>query len=164
MNLPRHLDFTDLQPLLLDCLKAGGEATFAVTGTSMFPFFMCRRDSVVLTACDPETLRVGDIPLYLRANGQAVLHRLAAVTENGFTMNGDGHKALESGVAKSAVVGVTTAVIRKGKRRKIGAARYRIYAFFWRHTRWCRRPLILFCWAVYGRASYRKWNKPQPKL
>ena len=54
----------ELSPLITGLIEDGTDVRFTVTGVSMRPLLYNRRDSVVLTACDPQLLKKRLIPLY----------------------------------------------------------------------------------------------------
>ena len=62
-------------PLMKEALSLGRSVRFSPKGISMLPMLRQGRDSVVLSPA-PERLRKYDIPLYIRENGQYVLHRI----------------------------------------------------------------------------------------
>ena len=67
----------DLAELITLQLEKGGRAKLTVTGFSMRPMLHERRDSVVLIPVR-QRQSAGDVILYLRENGQYVLHRIIA--------------------------------------------------------------------------------------
>ena len=70
------LSLEELSPILNSLLEQGQTVTLQVTGISMMPLWMHRRDQVVLEHCQEGSLKNGDIVLYRRENGQYVLHRI----------------------------------------------------------------------------------------
>lgn len=60
MTLDRKLtklDSEKLHPILQSTLEQQWDISLPVTGNSMQPLWMHNRDSVVLTSCDPYTLK-----------------------------------------------------------------------------------------------------------
>ena len=49
---------------LLPMLEESRKAVFTVSGMSMWPFICHGRDQVIVTACDPQMLKIGDIILF----------------------------------------------------------------------------------------------------
>ena len=76
-----EVSFAELMPIIEDAFSQGLSVTLPITGNSMRPLFRHKRDSVVLSACDPYSLKRGDVPLYQRENGQYVLHRIVRVKQ-----------------------------------------------------------------------------------
>jgi len=145
-QIQREVAFAELMPLIEDSFRQGLSVTLPVTGNSMRPLFRHKRDSVVLSTCDPYFLKRGDVPLYRRDNGQYVLHRIVRVDEDTYTLTGDAQGELEVGLPKQNVVAVMTGFIRKGRvidcRRNFG---YRIYVAVWMCLR-PLRPLLVRAW------------------
>jgi hypothetical protein len=104
----------ELYPIIREVTEAGGEIELTVTGDSMRPLFK-HKVSRVRLGCANE-LAIGDIPLYRRDNGAFVLHRIVGIEDGTYTMCGDAQWQLERGVPRSAVVAVTVAYSRDGKR------------------------------------------------
>ena len=130
-HLEREVSFAELMPLIEDSFEQGLSITLTVVGRSMRPLFFDKRDSVILSACDPYSLKRGDVPLYRRDNGQYVLHRIVQVCEDTYTLTGDAQWELETGLPKDHVVAVMTGFIRKGKRVDCQNFGYRIYTTLW---------------------------------
>lgn len=57
------LSLEELSPILNSLLEQGQTVTLQVTGTSMMPLWMHRRDQVVLEHCQEGSLKNGDIVL-----------------------------------------------------------------------------------------------------
>ncbi|MBO5911955.1 MAG: S24/S26 family peptidase, partial [Clostridia bacterium] len=76
----------ELSPLIVGLIEEGVDVTITVTGNSMRPMLTHRKDTVVLTKCDPLALKRGDLPLYKRDNGQYILHRIIRVHKDTYDM------------------------------------------------------------------------------
>lgn len=131
--------------------------TIGVTGNSMSPLLRHKRDTVVLEPCDKYALKRGDLPLYKRENGQFVLHRIACVEENTYTMVGDAQTELEIGLPKENVLAIVTGITRKGRFFSAQNKWYRIYVAVWL---WLRpvRP-VYFALGRLKRALVRRLRK-----
>ncbi len=71
-------------------IKNGASVPIMVTGSSMMPFLKPNSDMVLLEGCSNNSFKAGDILLFRRADGKAVLHRLRKINSNGsLVMNGD---------------------------------------------------------------------------
>ncbi len=149
-RIQREVAFAELMPLIEDSFRQGLTVTLPVTGNSMRPLFFHKRDSVVLSACDPSSLKRGDVPLYRRDNGVYVLHRIVRVDEYTYTLTGDAQWELEVGLPKENVLAVMTGFIRKGKEVDCRRFGYRVYVAVWM---WLRplRPLIVRTWRCLRR-------------
>lgn len=94
-------------------VTARGETILiAGTGTSMEPFICAQRDKVLLAPLPNRPLLAGDIVLYRRLNGQAVLHRIYRVRKDSFDMLGDGQLWIEKRVAKDQLLAFAREVHR----------------------------------------------------
>ena len=117
-----------LSPLLGEVLSAGGTVELTVTGHSMEPMLHDRVSRVRLSA--PRALKRGDLPLYRRADGSFVLHRVTAVDAERVTCCGDAQWRLERGVPCGNIVAVMEAFDRRGGRWV--AADSALYGAYWR--------------------------------
>ena len=132
-----YITLEDMMPLIRERLAAGQSVRIYPRGTSMLPMLVEGRDSVVLSPL-PEKLKKYDLPLYRRANGQFVLHRIIKV-EDTYTCIGDNQLYLEAGVAHDRMIAVVSSFNRKGREYKVTDLRYRFYCIFWYNTRFFRR-------------------------
>jgi hypothetical protein len=104
--------------------------TFPVNGRSMLPFIVGGRDSVILEK--PRELKVGDIVLAKADTGHFVIHRIESMDEKSLTLMGDGNLAGREHCSRSDVFAqVTWVVLPGGKRRSLGALRFRLAAKIW---------------------------------
>lgn len=142
----------ELLPIIEDSFRQGLTVTLGVTGNSMLPLFRHKRDSVILSPCDPSSLKRGDVPLYRRLDGKFVLHRILRVNNDTYTLAGDAQHELEIGLPKSCVVAVMTGFIRKGKTVSCRHVLYRMYSVGWM---WLR-PVRPYLFRVASRLRRRK--------
>lgn len=125
------ISLADYYPLIQETLDQGGTFSLTITGTSMFPFIVGGRDKVTLSPL-PEKLKKNDLPLYRRANGAFVLHRIVKVCKDGtYTCCGDHQWWLEKGLRREQMIGLATSYVRKGKKLTNKNVIYRIYRTFW---------------------------------
>ncbi len=116
-----------------DYLSKNDVLFYNTVGNSMRPLICQGRDLVIVVAKPKHPLHKGDVPLYLRPNGQYVLHRIVKTPkivpgkEVCYCCCGDNRTVLENDVLDSYVVGVLQAVVRKGKRVETTDIGYRIY-------------------------------------
>lgn len=120
-----------LSPILLTMLNEDITVTIPVTGNSMFPLWMHKRDSAVVTKCDKNNMKKGDIVLYQRKTGQYVLHRIVAVQRDSYTMCGDAQTQLERNLPKERVIAVVKSFTRKGKEYSCNNLVNRMYSEVW---------------------------------
>lgn len=126
---------------LLELVEQGQTVPLVISGGSMSPFLVHRRDTVYLSK-PGRPLRKGDMILYRRDGGSYVLHRICRVRKDCFDLVGDAQTVIERGVRPGQVLALVTAVRRKGQLLQNGS-------FWWTffETVWIRliplRPTLL---------------------
>lgn len=125
------LSLEELSPILSHLLEQGRTVTIQVTGTSMLPLWMHRRDQVVLGHCAEGCLKKGDIVLYRRENGQYVLHRIMKLYDREMSLCGDAQSKLEKNVPVDAVIAKVVKICRKGKWFSCDHKGYLLYVYLW---------------------------------
>ena len=119
-----------LTPLMEEILTSGGTVELTVTGRSMEPMLHDGVSRVRLAA--PRKLRRGDLPLYRRADGSYVLHRITAMGADGVTCCGDAQWTLERGILPENILAVTKAFDRgDGRWMSVDSVRYGVYWRVW---------------------------------
>lgn len=117
-----------LTPLMEEILTSGGTVELTVTGRSMEPMLHDGVSRVRLAA--PRKLRRGDLPLYRRADGSYVLHRIMAMGADGVTCCGDAQWTLERGIPPENILAVTEAFDRgDGRWMSVDSV---LYSAYWR--------------------------------
>ncbi len=101
----------DIMPVMREQLSVGGSVTFGPKGTSMLPLIRQNIDSVVISPVSG-TLKKYDVPLYQRADGHYVLHRIVGVKGESYVMCGDNQFSRERGITDKQIIGVMTAIIK----------------------------------------------------
>lgn len=119
-----------LMPKIRALLAEGDTVPLIISGGSMTPFLIHGRDTVFLSPPDRNFVK-GDMILYLRDNGQYVLHRVYAAEPNGYCLVGDAQIALEHGIRHDQVIAWVSAVMRKGKLQKPGCFWWEFFAKIW---------------------------------
>ena len=107
-----------MEPLIA-LLEDAEVVPLVISGGSMTPFLVHRRDTVYLSKAD-RPLKRGDMVLYQRDNGRYVLHRVLRADGDAFTMIGDAQTQPEPGIRRDQIRAVVTAVRRKDKLLKKG--------------------------------------------
>lgn len=110
----RKLDTDAYISTLRDLVNQGKEVRLIVSGSSMSPFLIHERDSILFSKPD-STLKRGDMVFYQRENGQFVMHRILHVKPEGLFIIGDAQVEIEGPVNPSCVFARITKVNRKGK-------------------------------------------------
>lgn len=131
----------ELAALLQTQLTHGGTANLVVTGNSMYPMLLHRRDSVTL-ATVPGQLRKGDLILYRRDNGTYVLHRIVTKPKSGAFFCAGDNQWIREPVCESQAIARVVEFTRKGKRYQVSELSHRIYIWVWNVMFPMRRPLI----------------------
>jgi len=133
-----------ITPVLSAMLEEDMSVTITVTGNSMFPLWRHKRDSVTLNRCNKSALKIGDIPLYRRASGKYVLHRIVGVNENSYNLCGDNQTQIEYNLPKEDIVAVVSSFTRKGRKYSCGSLGYSLYWRMWIWLLPARRIIRLF--------------------
>ena len=92
----------------IDC---GKTVVFSPKGTSMMPLIRQGIDRVVLKKA-PEKLKKYDLPLYLRKNGQFVLHRVVGMDKDGYIMCGDNQFQHERGIKPEQILAIAEGIYK----------------------------------------------------
>ena len=135
--MPNKLTLKDLIPTIKEVVSGGQEATFIPHGISMKPMLTGGRDEIILVK--PEfPLKKYDLPLYVRANGMVVLHRIVDIKDNNgrleYIMCGDNTWSLEHGIFEENIVAVVSRFRRNGKWYEATNKGYKAYAKLWSIT------------------------------
>ncbi len=137
---------------MADELKNGHTVTFFTVGSSMHPLLMERETHV--TVAPIGSMRRGDILLYIRADGDYVLHRLIKADKEHCYMRGDNTYGLEC-VSGAQVIGKVTHIYRHQKTVDVEASKvYKLYAVAWNilyPCRWLLWKMRLFLRRMFKR-------------
>ncbi len=142
----------ELSPVLAELIRSGVAVKLTVTGNSMYPMLRDREDTVVIRASE-EPRRL-DVPLYIRDNGQLVLHRIIGKKKGTYTMCGDNQLRKEKGITRAQIIGVVESFSRRGKTYSCNNRWYRLYAHLWVPLRKFR-PFLLK-WGIALRSKQKK--------
>ena len=120
--------------------------TFVVRGSSMNPFLVSGRDKVVLIP--PRKPKSGDVVLAEIMERTYALHRVIAIKDGVYTMQGDGNSITSTEqFTEDRIVGIAEAFIRKGETVRTDSLKWRMYSCIWKALRPFRRILL----AIYRR-------------
>lgn len=122
-----------------ELLERNGALAYTNKGVSMMPLLREGRDIMIIEKRSPP-YRKYDAVLFLRDNGQYVLHRIMKVLDGEYYIIGDNCISGEM-IREDQILGVLTAVERDGKRIGETDLLYRGYVRFW----WAIFPLRR-CW------------------
>ena len=123
-------------------LEKGGVAQLNVTGHSMMPLLYHCRDRVQLAPITGDE-KVGDVIFYRRENGKYILHRIIALSPDGYICCGD-NQAEKEAVSRQQLLAVMTDFTRKGKTYPVTHFGYRMYTAVWVKLFWLRPGYIAF--------------------
>ncbi len=132
-----HMTLEAMMPLVKEQLSEGRSVRIYPRGTSMLPMLREGRDSVVLSPL-PERLKVYDLPLYRRKNGQFVLHRIVKAGKT-YTCLGDNQFDMEEGVTHDQMIAVVSSFTHNGREHSVRDLSYRLYRSVWFRLRHIRR-------------------------
>lgn len=108
-------------------------------GTSMMPLLRERRDLLIIGPKPEGRLRMWDVPLYKRDNGQYIMHRVLWVRRDDYLICGDNQWHIERGIQDRHIIGVLEAVQRDGRVLPVRSTpeyphvplKYRLYVALW---------------------------------
>lgn len=127
--MDRTISLSNLGDFVKERLLDGQSVEMVVTGNSMFPLFVNKRDLVVLSPI--KRLKKRQICFYQTESGQYLLHRIVKIKGDKVCFLGDNRMDVETPLVKSNVFGVVTEYVRRGKRKKANCLFQKIYAFIW---------------------------------
>lgn len=81
-------------PMIRSILEEGKTVPMIITGSSMTPFLVSRRDRIFLKKAE-DPLHVGDMAFFRRPNGQYVFHRIWGIRPEGYYFLGDAQTEVE---------------------------------------------------------------------
>lgn len=151
----RIVDNQEYMKVVRSILEEGKEVPLVVTGNSMMPFLIDRRDQVLIKRIE-RPLKKGDIAFFQRENGQYIMHRIHFMRkddrtgENQFYFIGDGQKNIEGPIKETQIFGVITGVLRKGKYLDEHTFTWGFFENIWRYVI-PFHPLIIKIYSLFKR-------------
>jgi len=113
-----RLGRTECADLSVDILKRGGTFCFKAKGFSMHPFVR-DGDILIIHPASNQTLRKGDVVLYMSTDYKLIAHRITAATHRGddlvFTLRGDMAPASTEQVSSKKILGKVVS-LRRGRK------------------------------------------------
>ena len=143
ITLPNEILLEEVAALLAE----GRDVEIMAKGTSMLPFIVGGRDSVILRKEADGSFLPGDIVLARRSPGNYVLHRLISVDGDRVTLKGDGNVFGTETVDRKDILGKVTAVVSPSGRKRVPGN-----AYLWRNLNSFARRCFL---ALYRRTIYK---------
>lgn len=122
-----------------EILAQQGKLVYTNVGTSMLPLLRQQRDLLIIAPKPEGRLRMWDVPLYRRDNGQYVMHRILWVRRHDYILCGDNQWHPETGIQDRHIIGILEGVQRDGKFLPVRSTpehphvplTYRLYVFLW---------------------------------
>lgn len=111
----REVDIHEYLPVLIDIINEGKDVNLLISGNSMSPFLVHKRDTIIISKPNGKFFK-GQMVFYTRSNGQYVMHRIHHIDQQGnLFIVGDAQNYIEGPIHPSQVFGVINKAIRKGK-------------------------------------------------
>ena len=130
-----------------DLISEGAVIPVYVSGSSMNPFLISRRDIVYLESVGDNDVKAGRILLVRRKSGSLVLHRVRKINSDGtIVLNGDAQSWCET-AERNQVIAAVCEIDRKGKKRSADS-------FYWKSINLVWKLLVPFRSIIM-----RVWNK-----
>lgn len=122
-------------------VSEGVSVTLPVNGSSMLPFIIGGRDSVILQK--PAAPRVGDVVLAWVDGRRYVVHRIIRIDGDGITLMGDGNIVANEHCTASDIKALATHIVDDGGNvRYLYTRRRRWMGRLWRWFRPIRKYLL----------------------
>ncbi|MBE5956536.1 MAG: hypothetical protein E7253_08790 [Lachnospiraceae bacterium] len=126
----REVDTTAYLDTMKELVKEGKLVSVIVSGNSMSPFLIHRRDRVFFEK-PKRPLRRGDILFYQRKDGRYIMHRLYKIKEDGYYMVGDAQIEIEGPICREQIFALVTKCERKGKQISKGSFWWEFFEKVW---------------------------------
>lgn len=116
----RTVDTATYMGVLKQLVLEGQQVSLLITGNSMSPFLVDKRDKIVISPIK-EPLKKGDMAFFQRVTGQYVMHRIQYVQKNlntgkiEYYFLGDAQYITEGPIQREQIFGLITKVCRKEK-------------------------------------------------
>lgn len=126
-------------------ISEGHLITITAKGYSMNPFIVHLRDQVTLGPWEDSDIKEGVVVLIKDEKGNCLMHRIIHIEGDMLTLMGDGNLERKETAYVKDIVGVMTAVIKKGRPIPVTSLRWRLYSWIWHMLTPVRRyPLGLW--------------------
>ena len=119
----------ELFALMVEKLKSKGNVSLTVTGSSMYPYFHDRKDTVELC---PVSLpfKKNSVVFYRRSDGVFVLHRIVKTGDKCVWCRGDNQFSRPEAVNAESIFGVVSSYTINGKKYTDRSFRSRAVLFY----------------------------------
>lgn len=137
-----------------EALKEKEQIEVLTSGRSMEPLFKEHRDIAVVSRAE-KPLKKGDIVLYSRDEKSFILHRIVKIKGENLIIRGDNNLNFERDIKADRVIGILTALYRKGKYMTAKDIPFKAFLGFSK----IRFPFIY----VYRKLRHFLWKKLKQK-
>ena len=120
-----NLTLNDLLPVIIEATESGGTFKFTPNGNSMYPMLKDGKNEVVLGKA--ENLKVGDIPLCRKSDGNFVLHRIDEIIDKGYILRGDNQLYREGPFCDEEIICKLLGYYKNGKYISLDSGKYKRY-------------------------------------
>lgn len=117
---------------IFEQLKLGKPVIVFTKGASMEPLLREGKTHVLIEPLEREA-KQDDLPIYVRADGKYVIHRIIGMDECFYYIRGDNCIGIEK-VQKDAVLGIVKKIYYGEKGMDVTNTGYRLYVAIWRIT------------------------------
>ena len=127
----REVDIDEYLPVLIDIINTGEDVSLLISGNSMLPFLIDKRDTIIISKPDGNFYK-GQMVFYQRVNGQYIMHRIHHIDKDGHLyLVGDAQTIIEGPIMSKQVFGVIHKVRRKGKLISHGDFWWNFFEYVW---------------------------------
>ena len=142
----KQVDTKFLLPFLEEMFAAGKQVRMTITGISMLPMLRDRTDAVLLERTDE--IKMFDVILFVRATGEAVMHRIVACGPEGYTLLGDNQIEEEGPIKEEQVMAKMVGFYHDDYYVSAKTWWYRVYSVLWGSTRKSRKWFFPFAQVI----------------
>lgn len=126
-------------------ISEGHSVSITAKGYSMNPFITHMRDQITIGPYTDDDIKPGAVVLAKDNRGNYLIHRIIEREENNIRLMGDGNIGIMEEASVENVIGIMTAVIKKGRTFPVSSLRWRLYSWSWKILTPLRRyPLALW--------------------
>ncbi len=125
-----------------EIIASGTQASFTVTGMSMWPLICHGRDSAVVEKASLSNLSVGDIVLLKTVSGKYLLHRITKLNGEKIRTTGDGNFFHDGWFPKDCVIAKVVQVKRPDRTINVDRFGWKVYGRIWMLLFPVRRPMF----------------------
>lgn len=131
MSELKEVKSDSIMPVIKNLIKEGKGVRITVTGNSMYPFLRDKKDSVVLYKTSMESVKIGDIILVRRQEGDYVLHRVIRKGKQALYLLGDAQKSKEGPIYSSQILAKAEVIYRGERELAVDGWFIRILSLLW---------------------------------